>query len=261
MIELAALLPLLLIAGAAVALFGDGDDAAPAEDAPDLQPDPPPVEEPPPEPEPPVNDLDAASAAPDPAPPEDPPVTDLGGGSAFEVLAALVAAPMSAAPALPALTTSDDDMDVIELEITEAAFARIVDDPMDGEDDGFVARLDGSDVMEITLSDEVKGDLLVLETANHLPSGADGAMETQFALGLYILPEDQALPDALPEGSEEDLVAELGLIKIGTVDLGHVTVAVDAVTGEEIIVEDARQLDLPEIVSNRAVVTASAIFA
>jgi hypothetical protein len=193
-------------------------------------------------------------------------------GLALAVGGGLAAAP-SAAPAptaaptaapgaarLPQLKHSAEDPgDWIDIEITEAVLERLAEAPGAAADDGFVARLEGGEVLEIEVSDALEGDLLVLETELR-EAAAGGPAARRFALSLYILPAGQAVPAVLPTGREDDLMAAYGLVRIGRLDLGAVRFWPDPGSGEEVILEDTRQAELPGIAANRPVRVAGAVF-
>lgn len=154
----------------------------------------------------------------------------------------------------------DGEDDVITLDLSAAALAALATDEDAPEEDGFTAFLDGGDELTVTLSDDIAGRVLELST-EYLTEGQDGAADqSRFALTLYILPDGAELPDDLDGVSEAQLIDDLGLARFGEIDLGQLVSQTDESTGEVTILEDTRQTEVPLVVSNRAIVSATATF-
>lgn len=149
----------------------------------------------------------------------------------------------------------------ITLEMSDSARAALVEDG--SPRDGFLTRLEAGDILTLTLSAEVAGKLLVLDTdiITREIAGDDGMIDrTAHALGIYVLPGGTQTPEDFGPVREADLIAQMGLVKLGAVDLGLTVTRTDPVSGTVDTLEHDRQADPPEIAANRGIVTARAQF-
>ncbi|PWK59490.1 hypothetical protein [Roseicyclus mahoneyensis] len=263
MFGLIGLLPALLFVAFAAPAFLDGGDNEFAEPDPD---DLDPVDvgggvmpEPTPEPVPPVNDLDDTppETEPDPVPAPDPVRdTDTDPGTTDP---APLAEPDT--PPFPDLINEADGEDaLITIDISNASLETLATDP-DAPEDGFTAFLDSGDTLEIILADDVEGSLFVLDIANVALGAGTDPDQTFLSRAIYILPEGVTPPADITATTEEALIAELGLIRLGEIDLGQLVTRTDPNTGEITILEDTRQEIAPQVISNRTITTDQAVFA
>jgi hypothetical protein len=261
MFGLIGLLPAILFVAFVAPAFLDGGDNEFAEpDRDDLDP----VDvgggitpEPEPEPAPPVNDLDETppEPEPDPAPAPDP-VQDTDPTTPDP--APLAVPEASAYPDI--IDEVDGEDEVITIDISGATLETLATDP-DAPEDGFTAFLDSGDTLEVNLADDVEGSLFVLDIAAVTLGVGTDPDQTFLSRAIYILPEGVTPPADITATTEEALIAELGLIRLGEIDLGQLVTRTDPNTGEITILEDTRQEIALQVISNRTITTDQAVFA
>lgn len=155
----------------------------------------------------------------------------------------------------------------IAVELTDAARAALVEHDgaeTEPEPEGFLLRLDGDDTLTLTLSEGVSGHVLVVEaTVARPPVEGDGAAAPPCGprvLALYILPEAAQVPAEFGTVAEADLIATLGLTRLGAVELGETVRRIGLDVSRPAVPDTARAVDRPDIVSNRPIVQTRAIF-
>lgn len=126
---------------------------------------------------------------------------------------------------------------------------------------GFRTVLGVDDTLELNLGPEIAGRILSLEVEEDLSDHGSAHPESDnlaYSLRFYVLPDGVELPSAALEGSEAQLIETFGLQKLGEVDLGRFHSAPNDAGTELEILADTRQSELPEVVSDRAIVEHSA---
>jgi hypothetical protein len=150
----------------------------------------------------------------------------------------------------------------IALDLTPAARAALVDADGTHPGPGFVLSLAPGDTLSLTLSDDIAGNLLVLEVA-HLETEPEARGElwvSSRSVDLYVLPPGAQIPGDFGAVTEEEMISGLGLSKLGRIDLGQTVTLIDRDSGETVLLEDNARPGTPEIVANRRVLRAWAEF-
>lgn len=148
----------------------------------------------------------------------------------------------------------------LTIDVTDATLAALSSGGS-GSSAGFEAFLAASDALEVKLAAEVRGNLLVLDAAQvQTTTGAQTeTRRSDLALALYVIPEGMVVPANLGDVPEADLIKTFGLIRLGEVDLGQRVTQTDLATGIVTVAKDTAQTGVPQILSNRGIVTSTAV--
>lgn len=130
----------------------------------------------------------------------------------------------------------------------------------DAAESGFRTALGADDEITLNIADDLPGQILAVHMVFDTNSDDDQSVGLRYALGFYMLPEGQVLPEGTVTGSETDFIEAHGLQKLGEVDMGRFEAHVDPKTGDTIVTNDSRQAEPPHVLSNRPVTEVGALF-
>lgn len=166
-------------------------------------------------------------------------------------------------PGLPhpeTINEADGEDALFVIDITNDPLETLATDP-DAPEEGFTAFLENGDTLEINLADDVAGSLFVLDIADLTLGNGTAPDQTFLSRAIYILPEGVAPPQDIAAQTEDQLMAEFGLVRLGEIDLGQLVTRTDLNMGEITILEDTRHTVAPQVTSNRAITKGQALFA
>jgi len=130
----------------------------------------------------------------------------------------------------------------------------------DAAQSGFRTALGAEDEITLNIAPDLPGQIVAVHTVFDIDGDAEEAVGLRYALGFYMLPEGQMLPEGTVTGSETDFIEAHGLQKLGEVDMGSFEAHVDPATGDTIVTNDSRQAEPPHVLANRPVTEVSALF-
>ena len=156
------------------------------------------------------------------------------------------------------LAPADPDVDVISIEVDDDD--NIFEDDLPGPEAGFRAQLGPGDELTLNIADDVTGRIAAVQ-AVHDTHAEDGHDILSYSLNFYLVPDDIDLPEDGYEGSETDFIETYEAQKLGELDLGRFETRTDPDSGDVEVTADSRQIEAPQVNSNRDVVILDALFA
>jgi hypothetical protein len=125
---------------------------------------------------------------------------------------------------------------------------------------GFRTSLGAGDELTLNIAPDLPGQIVAVHSVFDMIGDDDSAVGLRYALGFYMLPEGQTLPENTVTGSEAEFIEAHGLQKLGEVDMGRFEAHYDPESGSTVVTDDSRQAEPPHVLANRPVTEISALF-